>query len=269
MFHQEKIRLCFVGNPNVGKSTLINRILQNNNLETDTKPGTTKDINETNFVWNKKKLIFIDTAGVYRKKNVNFQILIKAIKTSDIILLILDANIEKLDKLHKRLVNYSLSDGKGIIVIFNKWDLIKNKKKCKNKLLSFIKFSLNKINSKKIIFISALKDMNFNKILQFSWEIKKNFNKKIQTSKLNKWLNQTIRFNPPSKIRGKELKFKYITQIKQFPPTFSIFSNFPNMVSLTYKRYLEKKLKLNFCLDNVPVFIKFFATQNPYQNKKK
>ena len=71
MFHQEKIRLCFVGNPNVGKSTLINRILQNNNLETDTKPGTTKDIIETNFVWNKKKFIFIDTAGVYKKKNVD------------------------------------------------------------------------------------------------------------------------------------------------------------------------------------------------------
>lgn len=269
MFYEKRIRLCFVGNPNVGKSTLINRILKNNKLKTNKEPGTTTKIIETNFFWNKKEFIFIDTAGIYRKKSTNSQLLFKAIKVCDIVLLILDATTEKLDRLHKKLIQHTLDYGKGLIIIFNKWDLIENKRRAKKKLTNFIKFSINKINSNKIIFVSALKDMNFNKILQLSQEIRRDFNKQIQTSKLNKWLNQTIKFNPPSKIKGRELKFKYITQTKKFPPTFSIFSNRPNKIALTYKRFLEKKLKLNFNLDNVPVFIKFFATKNPYLNKKK
>jgi len=253
----------------VGKSTLINRILKNNKLKTDKEPGTTKKIVETDFLWNQKEFIFIDTAGVYRKKNIHSQLLVKIIKTSDIILLILDANIEKLDRLYKRLTVYSLDNGKGLIIIFNKWDLIKDKKQTKKKLINFVKFSLNQVNSSKIIFISALKDLNFNKILKFSCEIRNDFNKKIQTSHLNKWLNQTIKFNPPSKIKGRELKFKYMTQTNQHPPTFSIFSNHPNKIALSYKRFLEKKLKLNFNLDNVPIFIRFFGSKNPYLNKKK
>ena len=269
MFYEKQIRLCFVGNPNVGKSTLINRILKSNKLKIDKKPGTTKEIVETTFFWNQKKFIFIDTAGIYKKKNIYIFLLLKAIRISDIVLLILDANIEKLDRLHRRLTDYSLNNGKGLIIIFNKWDLIKDKKKTKKKLINFVKFSLYQVNSRELIFISALKDLHFNKILKFSLEIRNNFNKKIQTSKLNKWLNETIKLNPPTKIKGREFKFKYITQIKQHPPTFSIFSNRPNKIALTYKKFLEKKLKLKFNLDNVPVFIRFFGSENPYLNEKR
>ena len=124
----KKIKLCFIGNPNVGKSTLINRLLNSNELETSEYPGTTKNIVETNLIWNEKEFVFLDTAGVYKKKNFNFNLLIKATRFSEIIILILDSSIDKLDRIHKKVASHSLKVGKGLIIIFNKWDLIENKK---------------------------------------------------------------------------------------------------------------------------------------------
>ena len=267
MFFKDKIRLCFVGNPNVGKSTLINRILGINKLKTDSNPGTTKKIIETTLNWKNKEFTFIDTAGVFKKKNIDFNVLVKTMKTCDIVIVILEATIEKLDRLYKRLINHSLTNGKGLIIIFNKWDLIINKRKVKRRLIHFLKFASNQIDESKIFFISALRDIKFNKILNFSFNISKNLNKKISTVKLNKWLHKIIKLNSPSKIKGKDVKFKYITQIKQQPPIFSVFVNRPKKINLTYKRFLEKELRLNFNFKNVPVFIKFSSTKNPYLKK--
>lgn len=268
MFYEKKIRLCFIGNPNVGKSSLINRLLGANKLKISKNPGTTKEIIETTHTLNKKEFIFIDTAGVYKKRNIDFINLSKAIKSCDIVILILEATIERLDRLNKRLVNYSLNNGKGLIIIFNKWDLITNKKVVKKKLTNIFKFSLTQIISAEIMFVSALKDIKFNKIFELSGKIKDTFNKKIQTSSLNKWLSCVTKLNPPAKIKGKELKLKYVTQIKNYPPTFIIFSNYSTKIDLTYKRFLEKKLKNFFKLGNVPIFIRFNSTKNPYENKK-
>ena len=267
MVYEKKIRLCFIGNPNVGKSSLINRLLGANKLKISKNPGTTKEITEIIHNCKNRGFILIDTAGVYKKKNVDFINLTKAIQSCDIVILILESTIERLDRLNKRLVNYSLNNGKGLIVIFNKWDLIKNKKIIKKKLTNIFKFSLTQIISTEIMFISALKDIRFNKIFELSKKIIETFNKKIQTSRLNKWLNYVTKLNPPSKIKGKEIKFKYITQIKNFPPTFIIFSNYSSKIALTYKRFLEKKLKNFFKFGNIPIFIIFDSTKNPYEKK--
>ena len=128
MLKEKKIKICFIGNPNVGKSTLINRLLNSNELQISKNPGTTKIIIEKNLIRNEKEFILLDTAGVYKKKNFNFDLLIKATRFSEIVVLILDSSIDKLDKIHKKLVSHTLKVGKGLIIIFNKWDLIKNKK---------------------------------------------------------------------------------------------------------------------------------------------
>ena len=265
MFYQNKIRLCFVGNPNVGKSTLINRILRVNKLKTDKYPGTTKEVFETPFDWQNNKFVLIDTAGVYKKKNIDYEVLSQTIDTADLIILVLEANLEKIDKVHRLLVDYSLKKGKGVIIIFNKWDLVIDKRKQKKKLIKFINFSLPQIDAGNIFFISALKDLKFSNILGFSTRLRVLFNQKIKTSYLNKWLRNTVKLNPPKKLKGREIKFKYIVQIKNFPPTFSIFSNHKKKVSLTYKKFLEKNLKLSFNFKNIPVFIKFSSSDNPYR----
>ena len=269
MLDNEKIKLCFIGNPNVGKSTLINRLLNSNELSTSEHPGTTKTIIEKNFIWRQKEFTFFDTAGVYKKKNFNYNQLIKATKFSEIIVLILDASIDKLDKLHKKLASYTLKIGKGLIIIFNKCDLIENKKNKKEKLIKFIKFSLPQVDVKKILFVSALRDKEFTKILKISSETKDLLKIKMSTSSLNKWLKETIKYNPPIKIKGKEIKFKYIVQTDSNPPTFKIFSNYPKKINSSYKRYLEKKLKTKDKIENIPIFLRFTTTKNPYQPKKK
>ena len=119
------------------------------------------------------------------------------------------------------------------------------------------------------MFISALRDEKFTKIFEFSIEIKKLFERQMTTSDLNKWLRDIIKDNPPIKIKGKEIKFKYIVQTDINPPTFKIFSNHPNKIKTSYKRFLEKKLKSNYKIDNIPIFLKFLASDNPYQEKKK
>ena len=141
MLKEKKIKLCFIGNPNVGKSTLINRLLNSNELEISKNPGTTETIIEKNLIRNEKEFILLDTAGVYKKKNFNFNLLIKATRFSEIVVLILDSSIDKLDKIHKKLVSHTLKVGKGLIIIFNKWDLIKNKKNKKKELEKFVKLT--------------------------------------------------------------------------------------------------------------------------------
>ena len=265
----KKIKLCFIGNPNVGKSTLINRLLNSNELETSEYPGTTKNIVEKNLIWNEKEFVFLDTAGVYKKKDFNFNLLIKATRFSEIIILILDSSIDKLDRIHKKVASHSLKVGKGLIIIFNKWDLIENKKNKKKKLEELIKNCLPQFNERNLLFISALRDEKFRKIFKFSIEIKKLLKSVLRTSNLNKWLKDIIKHNPPIRIRGKEIKLKYIVQTNTSPPTFKIFSNYPNKIKSSYKRFLEKKLKLNYKIDNIPVFLKFLASKNPYVEKKK
>tara|TARA_B100000029_G_scaffold512997_1_gene611207 strand:- start:6188 stop:6997 length:810 start_codon:yes stop_codon:yes gene_type:complete len=269
MIEENKIKLCFIGNPNVGKSTLINRLLNSNELKTSEIPGTTIKTIEKKYMWKKKEFIFFDTAGVYRKKNFNFNLLIKATKSSQIIILILDSTIEKLDKLHKKLASYALKIGKGLLIIYNKWDLVKNKKSKRIELEKFVKFSLPQVDHKKILFISALRDTTFTRIFNLSIQIKALLNKKISTSNLNKWLRETVKINPPIRIKGKEIKFKYATQVDIDPPTFKIFSNHPKKIKLSYKKFLENKLKTNYNLNNVPVVLKFPESKNPYNYIKK
>ena len=167
MLNENKIKLCFIGNPNVGKSTLINRLLNSNDLQTSELPGTTKKIIEKKLVWKEKEFIFLDTAGVYKKKDFNFNLLVKATRLSKIIILILDSSIKRLDKIHKKLVSHTLKAGKGLIIIFNKWDLINNKKEKKKELEEFIKYSVPQFDKRKLFFISALRDNNFLDILKF------------------------------------------------------------------------------------------------------
>ena len=269
MLKEKKIKLCFIGNPNVGKSTLINRLLNSNELQTSEYPGTTKKIIEKTLIWNEKEFTLIDTAGVYKRKDFNFNLLIKATRFSETIILILDSAIDKLDRLHKKLAAHTLKSGKGLIIAFNKWDLIKNKKNKKKELEKIIKNSLPQIDEKNLIFISALRDNKFTKIFKLSTEIKELLKSKMSTSNLNRWLRDIIKLNPPIRIKGKEIKFKYIVQTDTNPPTFKIFSNYPNKINSSYKRFLEKKLKLNYKIDNIPVFLKFLASKNPYQEKKR
>ena len=204
-----------------------------------------------------------------KKKNFNFTLLTKATRLSQIIILIIDSTIDRLEKIHKRLASHTIKVGKGLIIIFNKWDLVINKKSTKKKMEKIVTNALPQVDKNRILFISALRDTKFNDILKDAIKIKSLLLHKVSTSSLNKWLKNAVKLNPPIKIKGKEIKFKYIAQTNTNPPTFTIFSNYPKKISFSYKRFLEKQLKINFRMVDVPIFLKFAATKNPYQLKKK
>ncbi|OGD14211.1 ribosome biogenesis GTPase Der [Candidatus Atribacteria bacterium RBG_19FT_COMBO_35_14] len=254
------IKVSIIGRPNVGKSSLLNRILGEDRIIVSEHPGTTRDAIEIIFKHNSLKLMFIDTAGLRGKakpkEDVEYYSTLRtftAVHNSDIVLLILDST-QGVSMQDKKIANYVQKERKACIIILNKFDLIKDN--IDRKLfIDEIRYELSFLKKSPIIMTSAITGYNMDKIISKIKEVALQYSKKIPTSAINVFIREVISKNPPKYVVGNTLKIKYATQTGIKPPTFLLFVNNPKLMYTSYHKYLENKFYETFGFEGSPVVI--------------
>jgi GTP-binding protein len=257
------IRLAVVGKPNVGKSSLINRILGQNRLLVSDIPGTTRDAVDSVCNINGKSYLLIDTAGIRRKARVSKKLekfsIIKALKSldrCDVALIVIDAH-HGITEQDVNIAGYAFDRGCGCIFLLNKWDIVEKDNNTAKTYNDRLRMEAKFLNFSPIISISALTGLRVLKIFDLVDEVYRQYTSRIGTGQLNKIIEQATARNEPSLFRGRRLKFYYIVQASVAPPTFVCFVNYPDAVHFSYRRYLLNQIRKNAGLDKTPIRIVF------------
>lgn len=262
-YDEDLIKVAMIGKPNVGKSSLINNILGEERVIVTNIPGTTRDAIDTYFDYNDDRYVFIDTAGLRRKRSIYEDIerysvvrTLTAVDRSDICILVIDAT-EGISEQDTKIAGYAHDNGKAIIIAVNKWDLVE---KGTNTHLEFekdIRKTLGFISYSPIVFISALTGQRVDRLLELVNIVNNNYSLRISTGVLNDILNEAVLMNQPPSDKGKRSKIFYGTQVAARPPKFVIFVRNKELMHFSYVRYLENQIRNHFGFDGVPIIFEF------------
>lgn len=256
-------KIAILGRPNVGKSSLLNVLLgQERSIVTD-EAGTTRDAIHSRYRMFGKDFILIDTAGIRKKSKVHediefYSVLrsLRALEDCDVCIVVIDAE-RGLESQDVSIIALAQKQGKGIVIMVNKWDLVEKTSKTADTLRKEMMESLAPISYVPIIFASALNKQRIFQVVEKAVEVYQNKIKKVPTSQLNDALLPEIIHYPPPAIKGKHIQIKYITQVNAATPTFAFFCNLPQYIQESYQRFLENKLRDNFDFTGVPVRLFF------------
>ena len=256
-------KFAIIGQPNVGKSSLLNALIGEERTIVSEIAGTTRDSIHTHYKMYQKEFILIDTAGIRRKNKVHedleFYSVIRAIKAldeADVCLLLLDAE-KGIAAQDLNIFSLATRKGKGIVVLVNKWDLVEKETNSARDYEKTLKQKLAPFTDVPIIFISAKEKTRIFKAIEIALEVAENRKTKISTSQLNEVVLKAIESYHPPVVRGNPVKIKYVTQLPTAVPSFAFFCNFPDDIKQPYKNYLENKLRENFNLKGVPIRLFF------------
>lgn len=256
-------RFAIIGQPNVGKSSLLNALIGQERTIVSEIAGTTRDTIHTHYKLFQKEFILIDTAGIRRKTKVQEDLefysvirAIKAIDEADVCLLILDAQ-KGISAQDLGIYSLAARKGKGIVVLVNKWDLVDKQTNTARDYEKELRNRLAPFNDVPILFISAQEKVRIFKVIETALEVYENRQKKISTSELNETILKAIEAYHPPVVRGHPVKIKYITQLHTHIPSFAFFCNFPDDIKQPYKNYLENQLREKFNFRGVPVRLFF------------
>ncbi|MBQ2777048.1 MAG: ribosome biogenesis GTPase Der [Peptococcaceae bacterium] len=261
-YEPDVIKIAVVGRPNVGKSSLTNAILGQERAIVSNIPGTTRDAIDTPFERNGQQYVIIDTAGMRRKSKVaettteRYSVIrsLRAVDRSDVVLMVINAE-EGLIEQDKKIVGYAHEQGKAIILVVNKWDLIEKDDKTASTMEKEIRSELLFLQYAPMIFVSAMTKQRVHKLIDMiNFGVEQN-NLRISTSVLNEVIRDAVQLNPPPSDKGKRLKIYYATQSGVCPPTFVLFVNEPEIMHFSYERFLENKIRENFGFEGTPIRI--------------
>lgn len=248
----ERPKIAIVGKPNVGKSSIINRLLGENRVIVSDIAGTTRDAVDTPVKHNGKEYVFIDTAGLRRKKKVkeeleHFMVVrtVAAVERADVVVLVIDA-VEGITEQEAKIAGIAHDAGKGIIIAVNKWDAIEKDNKTVNKYEKNVRNILSFMPYAEITFISALTGQRLPKLFELIDMVVSNQSMRVQTGVLNEIMSEAVALQQPPSDKGKRLKLYYITQVSVKPPTFVIFVNDKELMHFSYVRYIENQIRQAF-----------------------
>ncbi|MGI6361148.1 MAG: ribosome biogenesis GTPase Der [Bacillota bacterium] len=258
---KEYLKIALIGRPNVGKSSLVNRLLGQERVIVSDVSGTTRDAIDTVLEHEGQKYLIIDTAGMRKKSKINqpaeyYSVArgLKAIERADIVLLVIDA-LDGLTEQDKRLAGYVDEAGKGLLIVVNKWDLPNKDGKSMDKFEKMLREELAFVSYALTVYVSAKNGQRMDRILPLVELAAEQHGRRIATSILNEVLREAVDLNPPPTDKGRRIRLLYMTQIGVKPPQMVIFVNDPEEVHFSYRRYIENKLRESFGFTGTPVKI--------------
>lgn len=274
-YKKRPIQLAIVGRPNVGKSTLVNALLNDERMLTGPEAGVTRDAITTEWSYMGRKIHLVDTAGLRRQSRVSDSLeKMSAASTkhaafmAQVVVLVLDADAV-LDKQDLTIARQVLEEGRALVIAVNKWD-IANRREALQKLNDKLQTSLAQAEGVPTVTISALKKENLDKLMRAVFKVYDRWNIRIPTAPLNQWFADMIdKYPPPLGKNKRRIKLRYITQAKTRPPSFYIFSSNPEGLPDAYLGYLTNQLREAFDMRGIPIRITVRKTNNPYADKKK
>lgn len=259
----DTIKFCVLGRPNVGKSSLVNALLNEERVIVSPIAGTTRDAVDTPFRYKDKDYVVIDTAGIRKRGKIferieKYSVLraMKAIERSDVCLIVIDAE-EGIIAQDKHITDYIVEAGKAVIIVVNKWDTAADKEKDIKTFTKQIRDNFQFMPFAQIVFLSALTKKRMHTLLPQIDIAFENTNKRIQTSLINDIIIKAVNLNSPPAYKGKKLKIYYVNQIENKPPKFLFFVNDKKLIHFSYERYLENKIRESYDLVGTPIILQF------------
>ncbi len=266
------IAVAIVGRPNVGKSTLVNRLLGEERVLTGPEAGITRDAIAVDWSYGGRRLRLIDTAGLRRRARVAERLermsggeALRAVRFAEIVVLVLDATVG-FDKQDLTIARQVVEEGRALVIAANKWDAVGDKGKTRKLLEDRLERSLPQARGVPLIAISAEKGQGIDRLMRALFDVYAVWNRRITTADLNRWLSALTERHPPPRATGGAVKIRYMTQIKVRPPTFALFLNRPRDLPEAYLRYLANGLRETFGLDGVPLRLVMRKGDNPYSS---
>ena len=261
----DRIRVAIIGKPNVGKSSIINRLIGENRLIVSNIAGTTRDAVDTEVKYNGKEYVFIDTAGLRRKNKIKEELekymiirAVSAVERADIAVLVIDA-VEGVTEQDAKIAGIAHERGKAVIVAVNKWDAIEKNNHTMKKFTGRVREVLSFMPYAEILYISAMTGQRFTKLYETIDIVNENHSMRIATGVLNEIMAEAVALQQPPSDKGKRLRLYYITQVSVKPPTFVIFVNDKELMHFSYTRYIENQIREAFGFRGTP--LKFFIRE--------
>ncbi len=255
----DDIRVAIVGMPNVGKSSITNLLLgEDKSIVTDI-PGTTRDSIDSRIKYHGKTIVLVDTAGMRRKAKVKESIefysnlrTFRAIDDAHIAIVVVDAD-KGFDKQDQQIVRQVIDSGRGLILAVNKWDLIQKETNTMDEFKKEIKRLFKSLEDYPMMFTSAKTKQRVSKLMPLCLDVHKRWGQRISTRIINKTLDRAVKQYQPPAVKGKKIRLKYGSQVSQRPPRIAIFSNWPELIPVSYKNYLENQFRTQFDFTGVPL----------------
>ncbi|MEA3046980.1 MAG: GTPase [Sphingomonadales bacterium] len=269
------LKLAIVGRPNAGKSTLINRMIEQERLITGPEAGITRDSIAIDWEWQGKPVRLIDTAGMRKKAKVEDKLeklsvadARRAVDFAEVVVLLLDGT-RGLEAQDLRIADHVLQEGRALLVAINKWDVAEEGSSLFNGIKAALDEGLSQARGVPLLTVSGKTGKGIDQLLGAAFEVRETWSKRVSTGQLNRWFEEAVERNPPPAPGGKRIKLRYITQVNTRPPSFVLFGTRVDQLSDTYLRYLTNSIRKELGFGAVPVRLQARASKNPFGDRAK
>ncbi len=267
---EKPLQLAIVGRPNVGKSTLVNRLVGEDRVLTGPEPGITRDAIAIEWAWAGRPVRLVDTAGMRRRARIEARLerlsvadTRRAVRFAETVILVIDA-LQPLERQDLTIANLIADEGRAIVLAADKWDLVTDPKAALARLRERVESSLPQLRGVALVAVSGLTGQGIEALMKAVFAADAVWNRRVPTAALNRWLGAIQEHHPPPLAGGRRLRLRYITQVNTRPPSFALFASKPGELPESYRRYLVNSLREDFKLPGTPIRMMLRKGENPY-----